>query len=96
MASDGARGVPAGEGAAEAVALESAFARFRDMLASDGYTLSWWVTGQDRVIVQIEAGPEACADCLVPLPVMQAIMSDALAPTGYALDHIVLPAQAGH
>ena len=28
-----------------------------------------------------------------PLPVMEAIMSDALAPTPYALDHIVLPAK---
>jgi hypothetical protein len=96
MASDGARSVPAGESAVQAAALETAFARFRDMLASDGYTLGWSVTGQDRVIVRIEAGPEACADCLVPLPVMEAIMSDALAPTGYALDHIELPAQAGH
>jgi hypothetical protein len=92
MASEGARG-PAAVGAADE--LETAFRRFRDMLASDGYTLSWSVTGQDRVIVQIEAGPDACADCLVPLPVMEAIMSDALAPTRYALDHIVLPAQAG-
>jgi hypothetical protein len=96
MASDGARGVPAEEGAADAPGLEDAFRRFREVLASDGYTLSWSVTGQDRVIVRIEAGPDACADCLVPLPVMEAIMSDALTPTGYALDHIVLPAQAGH
>ncbi len=96
MASDGMRDVPAREGAADAAGLETAFGRFRDMLATDGYTLSWSVTGRDRVIVRIEAGPEACADCLVPLPVMEAIMSDAIAPTGYALDHIVLPAQAGH
>ena len=93
---DGARGVPAGAGAADPAGLETAFLRFRDMLASDGYTLSWSVTGEDRVIVRIEAGPEACADCLVPLPVMEAIMSDALAPTGYTLDHVVLPAQADH
>jgi hypothetical protein len=91
MASDSERGVP--PGTAE---LEAAFRRFRDMLASDGYVLSWSVTGRDRVIVRIEAGPDACADCLVPLPVMEAIMSDALAPAGYALDHIELPAQAGH
>ncbi len=102
MASDSERGVSAGDGApvqqgaAGSAGLDAAFRRFRDMLASDGYVLSWSVTGQDRVIVRIEAGPDACADCLVPLPVMEAIMSDALAPTGYALDHIVLPAQAGH
>jgi hypothetical protein len=69
----------------------AALGKFRDMLASDGYDLSWSLTARDSVVVQITAGPDACADCLVPLPVMEAIMSDALAPTPYALDHIVLP-----
>lgn len=76
--------------------LDEALGKFRDMLASDGYDLSWELTGQDKVVVQIEAGPEACEDCLVPLPIMEAIMSDALAPTPYSLDHIVLPAGAEH
>jgi hypothetical protein len=75
-------------------AIDSAFQKFRDVLAADGYTLYWSVTGHDRVIVRIEAGADACADCLVPLPVMEAIMSDALGPTPYTLDHIVLPASA--
>jgi len=89
-------GVPPPEGAADPAVLDAAFRRFRDMLASDGYTLSWSVAGHHRVVVQIEAGPDACADCLVPLPIMEAIMSDALGPTTYVLDHIVLPADAGH
>jgi hypothetical protein len=72
--------------------LDSAFGRFRDMLASDGYTLTWSVTPGDRVVVRIEAGPEACADCLVPLPIMEGIMTNALAPTPYALERIILPA----
>ncbi len=72
--------------------LDGALRRFRDVLAADGYDLRWSVTGQDRVVVQIVAGAGACADCLVPLPVMEAIMSEALSPTRYALDHIVLPA----
>jgi hypothetical protein len=78
--------------------LATAFQRFKDMLESDGYSLTWSVTGSeaDRVIVQIEAGPDACADCLVPLPIMEAIMSDALAPTAYSLDHIVLPEGSEH
>jgi hypothetical protein len=71
--------------------LDAALGKFRDMLASDGYDLSWSLTGQDKVVVQIEAGPEACADCLVPLPIMEAIMTDALAQTPYGLDRIVLP-----
>jgi hypothetical protein len=74
--------------------LDGALQRFRDVLAADGYTLEWSVTGHDRVTVRILAGENACADCLVPLPVMEAIMSDALSATPYTLDHIVLPASA--
>jgi hypothetical protein len=88
MTSDAAASAPAG--------LDGALGKFRDMLASDGYDLSWSVTEKDTVVVQIEAGPDACADCLVPLPIMEAIMADALAPTPYSLDHIVLPADAEH
>ena len=72
-------------------ALDGALQGFRDMLASDGYELRWSLSSPDRVVVQILAGPDACADCLVPRPLMEAIMSDALAPTPYALDRIVLP-----
>jgi hypothetical protein len=72
--------------------LESAFGRFRDMLATDGYTLTWSVSADNRVEVRIEAGEEACADCLVPLPIMEGIMTNALAPTPYALERIILPA----
>jgi hypothetical protein len=72
--------------------LDGALKEFRDVLAADGYGLIWSLAGPDRVIIEIVAGPDACADCLVPLPVMEAIMSGALGPTRYALDHIVLPA----
>ena len=81
---------------AVASTLDGALGKFRDMLASDGYDLHWELTGTGTVVVQIEAGPEACEDCLVPLPIMEAIMSDALAPTPYSLDHIVLPADDAH
>jgi len=76
------------------VALDSARQRFRDVLAADGYTLEWSVDERDRVVVRILAGEDACADCLVPLPVMESIMSDALSATPYTLDRIVLPASA--
>jgi len=72
--------------------LDSALQGFRDMLAADGYELNWSVTSQDRVQIQIVAGADACADCLVPLPVIKGIMSDALAPTPYTLDRVLLPA----
>jgi hypothetical protein len=45
------------------------------------------------VVVEIVAGADACADCLVPLPIMESIMSDALEPTPYKLDHVVMPAE---
>jgi hypothetical protein len=72
--------------------VDAALRQFREMIASDGYLLTWSKTEQDRVVVRIEAGEEACADCLVPLPVMEAIMSEALTATPYQLDHVILPA----
>jgi hypothetical protein len=77
-----------------AAILEGALKGFRDMLAADGYDLNWSVSGQDKVQIRIVAGPDACADCLVPLPVIEGIMSDALAPTPYTLDCVELPADA--
>lgn len=72
--------------------LDAALQGFRDMLGADGYELNWSVTGGDKVQIQIVAGAEACADCLVPLPVIEGIMSDALEPTPYTLDRVLLPA----
>lgn len=77
-------------------AVDDALQQFRAMLASDGYLLSWSDAGDERVVVEIAAGEDACADCLVPLPVMEAIMSKALEPTRYSLDHVILPATDGH
>ena len=71
--------------------VDSALQQFRDMLTSDGYLLNWSAVDNDRVVVQIEAGEDACADCLVPQPVMEAIIAAALASTPYTLDHVVLP-----
>ncbi|TFD59661.1 hypothetical protein E3T43_03455 [Cryobacterium sp. Hh7] len=71
--------------------VDTALAGFRDMLATDGYLLSWEETKPQLVVVRIAAGEDACADCLVPQPVMEAIMTQALAGTDYTLDHVVLP-----
>jgi len=46
-------------------------------LAADGYHLQIAETG-DRVRVTITAGPEACADCLVPENLMRGILGQAL------------------
>jgi hypothetical protein len=72
--------------------LDGALRGFRDMLASDGYELRWSLSSPGQVVVQIVAGEGACAECLVPRPLMEGILSDALGPTPYALDRIVLPA----
>jgi hypothetical protein len=73
--------------------LDGALEKFRELMATDGYELTYSVTGEDRVVVEIVAGADACADCLVPLPIMESIMSDALEPTPYKLDHVVMPAE---
>ena len=73
-------------------ALDGALRGFRDMLASDGYELRWSLSSPDKVVVQIVAGQDACAECLVPRPLMEGLLSEALGPTGYTLDGIVLPA----
>ncbi|WP_345750393.1 hypothetical protein [Microbacterium rhizophilus] len=78
----------------ESVSVDDALASFRDMMSSDGYILSWTPAGEDRVVVTIDATEGACEDCLVPLPIMTNIMSKALAPTAYELDHVVLPGKA--
>jgi len=46
-------------------------------LAADGYHLQIAEAG-DRVRVTITAGPEACADCLVPENLMRGILGQAL------------------
>jgi len=74
--------------------VDEALANFREMMAADGYRLSWADAGAAKVTITIEATDGACEDCLVPLPVMTNIMAKALEPTDYGLDHVVLPADA--
>ena len=57
----------------------------RDMLAADGYELAAEEEGE-RVVVRIEATPEACEDCLAPPDVMRAILGKSLAVPAEAID----------
>ena len=75
-----------------AARIDEALQGFRDMMGADGYLLRWEPRGDDRIVVTIEATEGACADCLVPQPVMEAIMASALEPTPVSLDRVVLPA----
>jgi hypothetical protein len=54
-------------------------------LAADGYHLRVAEAG-DRVRVTIAAGPEACADCLVPENLMRGILGQALGVPEDAID----------
>ncbi|WJL96713.1 hypothetical protein QSU92_05940 [Microbacterium sp. ET2] len=76
--------------------VDEALRQFTDMMAADGYVLSWEPSDPQRIVVRIDATEGACADCLVPVNVMEAIMAKALEPTPYALDRVILPADAAH
>lgn len=80
----------------EPISVDSALQQFTDMMAADGYVLTWKPSEADRIVVRIDASDGACADCLVPVNVMEAIMAKALEPTAYSLDHVVLPADVAH
>jgi hypothetical protein len=73
-------------------AIDGALQSLRDVLTADGYDLEWSLTDANRIVIRVVAGAEACAECLVPVQVMEAIMSDALSTTPYSLDHVELPA----
>jgi hypothetical protein len=76
----------------DTLSVDDALASFREMMATDGYLLTWSEAGD----VKIAATDGACEDCLVPLPIMTNIMAKALAPTAYELDHVELPPGATH
>ncbi len=48
------------------------------MLARDGYAMTSRVH-DDRLVVVIEPTPTACAECLLPKPVLERIVRDVLA-----------------
>jgi hypothetical protein len=57
----------------------------RATLAADGYELDAREEGE-RVVVRIDATPEACEDCLAPPDVMRAILGKTLAVPVEAID----------
>jgi hypothetical protein len=71
---------------------ESALSGLRSTLEADDYRMEVGEYGSS-VEVTITAGPDACADCLVPKPIMRNILHAAL---GVPEDSIVLryPADA--
>ena len=55
-----------------------------EMLQADGYDLDVSVSGADVRLV-VSAGPEACAECLVPPPVFTGIVRTTLQRAGYSV-----------
>ena len=76
--------------------LKDALQQLRDVLTGDGYDLDWALSAGNQVAVKVIAGPDACADCLVPQPIMAAILTDALRATPYRLESIELPSGTAH
>lgn len=66
------------DGARPPPRVESALAPLRSMLAADGYSIDLRMQGAGVLVAQIKAGPAACADCLVPKPMMRGYFENAL------------------
>lgn len=71
--------------------LASALSGTTTMLESDGFEAAWEVDPAGGVHFTVRAGSADCQDCLVPKPVMAAIIGDALAGTPWSLAEITLP-----
>jgi hypothetical protein len=56
---------------------DAALADLRRTLAADDYGMEVTRSGTE-VLVRITAGPDACADCLVPPTIMRSILGRAL------------------
>jgi hypothetical protein len=74
--------------------VDAALRGLRDTLEADGYALEWSLAEQNEIAVNVVAGDEACADCLVPAELMRSILADALDDTPYRVGSITLPAKS--
>ena len=73
--------------------LDRALQGLRDLLGADGYRLGYAVHGGRELAVSVEAGPDACAECLVPKQVMEGIVTDALQGTEFTVNRVEMPAE---
>jgi hypothetical protein len=69
--------------------VEEALDVLRPGLAADGFALKLGdVDPAGRVKIILEAGPEACLDCLVPDDIMARILEDAIREKGASVGHV--------
>ncbi len=73
-------------------ALTAALAGPTAMLESDGFEAAWEVDAVNGVHFTVSPGSADCQDCLVPKPVMEAILADALDGTPWSVAEVTLPA----
>lgn len=61
-----------------AAAIDASLEALRSFLATDGYSLR--IAGYEggTLSLTVEAGADACSDCLVPKPVMEGIVMNAM------------------
>ncbi len=59
-------------------AITEALASLGAMLEADGYALELREEGVNLLVAEIKAGPDACADCLVPKDMMRGYFDSAL------------------
>lgn len=71
--------------------LASALAEVGGLLANDGFTSAWEVT-EAGVVFRVGVGDTECADCLVPRPVLEVMLNNALQDTDYTLARVEMPA----
>jgi hypothetical protein len=58
--------------------ITQALSALGEMLAADGYALELDLDAPEVLVAEIRAGPEACADCLVPKDMMRIYFEAAL------------------
>jgi hypothetical protein len=74
-----------------------ALAPLRTLLAADGYAVELRQESAGTLVAEIKAGPDACADCLVPKPMMQGYFENALRgalDTGALAVRLIYPSDA--
>ncbi len=59
-------------------AIADALASLGAMLEADGYELELREEGAELLVAEIRAGPDACAECLVPKDMMRGYFDSAL------------------
>jgi hypothetical protein len=70
---------------------ETGLAPLRATLEADDYRMDVTEDG-DRIAVRISAGPQACADCLVPKPILADIVRRAINEPDRPID-VTYPAE---